>query len=147
MSCWSFDELLEDWPAEKPAESIGTLRLVRINPSKVTASPPKLHWEALGFTFLLVFTRLQASMLSWGGCSSRRGKSHGKFRTCIPRAQVASDVLVNPLLTRSMDLMDLAFSGGMQMWNGQPMPSYTPPLGSAVYPARTQGSIQKVEPP
>ncbi|CAE7309040.1 rpc53 [Symbiodinium natans] len=27
---------------------------------------------------------------------------------------------------RSMDLMDLAFSGSVQMWNGQPMPSYTP---------------------
>ncbi|CAE7363522.1 Ido1, partial [Symbiodinium necroappetens] len=27
---------------------------------------------------------------------------------------------------KSMDLMDLAFSGGMQMWNGEPMPSYAP---------------------
>ncbi|CAE7665897.1 rpc53, partial [Symbiodinium pilosum] len=27
---------------------------------------------------------------------------------------------------RSMDLMDLAFSGGVQTWNGQHMPSYTP---------------------
>ena len=32
---------------------------------------------------------------------------------------------------RSMDLMDLAFSGGVQTWNGQHMPSYTPKLSLA----------------